>query len=151
MWAACTLAPAPSRRRWVAQVSAAVDGALCTPSESALVWTLIGHPVPLTRPRLRVERPLAAEAETLPQLDLADAQRLRAAIDQLQVTLSGRWRRQLQAAGVWMSGLFGVLLTQAGGIRVQSQPRYLFVALLLGGPLSWVVRDLSAALERLRG
>jgi hypothetical protein len=134
----------------VAQVSAAVDGALgSTPGRSLLLQSLIGH-APRIEPA-RAGEGVGPYGEAPPRIDVADAQVLRAAVDQLQLMLGQRWRSQLQAAGVWVAGAYGVILTQVGGVRVDSQPRYLFVALLLGGPFSWTIRDLSAALQRLRG
>jgi hypothetical protein len=48
-----------------------------------------------------------------------------------------------------LSGLYGIALSSAGAISDAGQARYLFAALMLGGPIAWTVRDLTAWLERL--
>jgi hypothetical protein len=76
------------------------------------------------------------------------AQRARAAIDSLQLSVGERWRRSVQASAVLVAGLAGLLIQLAH----PSDSRWLYVlsATLIGGPLAWTIRDLAAAIERWR-
>jgi hypothetical protein len=76
------------------------------------------------------------------------AQRARGAIDSLQLSVGERWRRSVQASGVLVAALAGLLIQLAH----PSDSRWLYVlaATLIGGPLAWTIRDLAAAIERWR-
>jgi hypothetical protein len=76
------------------------------------------------------------------------AQRARASIDSLQLAVGERWRRSVQATSVLVAGLAGLLIQLAQ----PSENRWLYImaATLIGGPLAWTIRDLSAAIERWR-
>jgi hypothetical protein len=76
------------------------------------------------------------------------AQRARTAIDSLQLAVGERWRRSIQAASVLAAALAGLLIQLAH----PSETRWLYVtaAVLIGGPLAWTIRDLTAAIERWR-
>ena len=75
-------------------------------------------------------------------------QRARSAIDSLQLGVGERWRRSVQAASVIGAALAGLLIQLAR----PSETRWLYVmaAALIGGPLAWTIRDLTAAIERWR-
>jgi hypothetical protein len=74
-------------------------------------------------------------------------QRVRAGVDQLQISLGERWRRLLQGAALWIAGVYGAVLARNQGDR---ESLYVLSALVLGGLFAWIVRDLAAVLERSR-
>jgi hypothetical protein len=85
------------------------------------------------------------------------SQQIRAGIDQLQISLSERWRRLLQGAALWISGLYGIALAgslpEASGqatVQPTSRSLYVFSALVIGGLVAWTIRDLTAAIARSR-
>jgi hypothetical protein len=78
------------------------------------------------------------------------AQRVRAGVDQLQISLSERWRRYVQGAALWLAGLYGILLTRVVDVARDAEATYILAALVVGGPLAWLIRDATAAVERLR-
>jgi hypothetical protein len=131
-----------------AQVSAAADVALTTKKESyaALLDALVGP--------LRVDE---SEAKKDPRLSPEDeemvfAQRVRAGVDQLQISLGERWRTYIQGAALWIAGVYGIVLIHAssGSAEDRAEPRFVLAALLLGGPLTWLIRDITAVIERAR-
>jgi hypothetical protein len=76
------------------------------------------------------------------------SQRARSALDSLQISVGGRWRRSMQAASM-------LVATIAAGVIMLSRDthnRWLFIisAALIGGPLAWTIRDATAVLERWR-
>jgi len=78
------------------------------------------------------------------------AQRIRAGVDRLQISLAERWRGYVQGAAVWIAGASGVVLARLLPPGSGSEARYVLAALLIGGILAWVTRDLTATLERSR-
>jgi len=90
------------------------------------------------------------------------SQRVRAGIDQLQISLAERWRRFLQSAALWIAGIYGIVLVpessptlvaesvQEGAVPGTSDSLFILAALVIGGLFAWVLRDLAAALERTR-
>jgi hypothetical protein len=76
------------------------------------------------------------------------SQRVRPALDSLQIYADGRWRRSIQAASVLVA-LIAALLIQ---LSRTGESRWLFIlsAALIGGPLAWTIRDVTAAVERWR-
>jgi hypothetical protein len=78
------------------------------------------------------------------------AQRVRAGVDQLQISLGERWRRYVQGAALWLAGLYGILLTRVVDVARDAEATYILAALLVGGPLAWLIRDATAVVERLR-
>ncbi len=78
------------------------------------------------------------------------AQRVRAGVDQLQITLGEEWRRSIQGAVMWIAGVFGIGFAFAGDVGQAAHARYVLVALILGGVLAWTVRDLSRVVENAR-
>src|SRR5207237_2365537 len=78
------------------------------------------------------------------------AGKVRAGVDQLQITLGEGWRRYVQGAALWLSGLYGVALTHAGDLPASAHARYVIAALLVGGVFAWLSRDATAVIERLR-
>jgi hypothetical protein len=96
-------------------------------------------------------------ARTLPETKDPDsdaaflrAQRVRAGIDRLQISLGEQWRRSIQGAAMWIAGLYGIGLVHAADLPDRTEPRYVLVALLLGEPIAWTLRDAAALLERAR-
>jgi hypothetical protein len=131
-----------------AQISAAADLALTTPySEySRFLASVTGDErdlMPLM-PQSNDDREQEVE-------DLRRGQQVRIGLDQLQVVLRDRWRRYLWGAGLWISGAYGVGLALAGNREAVEGPRHVLAALVLGGVVAAVARDLTAIVERLRG
>jgi len=123
-----------------AQISAAVDRALLEPSRyPALFTALAGAPITDTRDENDEGR-----AEYL------RAQSVRAGVDQLQIVLGESWRRNLQGAALWIAGAFGLLFGSASAVDDGAEARYVLAAILLGGSIAWIVRDIVAVVERAR-
>jgi hypothetical protein len=72
----------------------------------------------------------------------------RAALDSLQISVGGRWRRWIQATSVLVATAAAVLIQ----LSRPGDSRWLFIisAALIGGPLAWTIRDATAVLERWR-
>jgi hypothetical protein len=140
----------------LAQIATAVDVIASDPAPdrpSALLRALLGRKPQLERipePRPRAdELPVPAPDRPMYRLSATDSQLLRAALDNLQVTLTQRWRRTVQAAAFAAAGVYGIVLTLAGGISGDGHARYLFAALVVGGPIAWTIRDVTAWFQRL--
>jgi len=78
------------------------------------------------------------------------AQRIRLGVDRLQISLTDQWRRTVQGAALWIAGLYGIGLVHAAGHPEEAEASYVLAALLLGGPIAWIVRDFAALVERAR-
>jgi hypothetical protein len=136
-----------------AQISSAVDVAVLSPERyRSLIGTLIGGEAGMK---------VAASLEQVKSADKraddegADddrrfqlAQRVRAGVDQLQISLGERWRQYVQGAALWIAGLYGIGLAHAADRSTES--RYVLAALLLGGLFAWLARDVAAVIERMR-
>ena len=160
-----------------AQVGAAGDLALSTDESRfwALITGLTGDAVDIDWARLYAEAEFTVLTDSLgrlgsenpledlppkianiespgPQdfLDLRRGQQVRIGIDQLQITLSGEWRRYVWGVATFLSGGFGIAFAYAGDDHLADQPRHVIAALLLGGVIAGIARDLSAIAERLR-
>ena len=146
-----------------AQISGAADVALTRPDEFPdLVSCLVGRPS--TTPSTRSKEPPVAtdDAVTDPHVSsqtrlpnesdifYEDAQLVRAGVDHLQIILGERWRTLIQGAAVWIAGAYGIGLTHAAQLPNNAEPREVLAALMIGGPIAWIARDLSALIERLR-
>jgi hypothetical protein len=128
--------------RLVAQISTAIDVALFQPEIYGPLLTVVAR-LPLRPPNVPADR----ETELLGS---HEAQQLRLSLDDLQTMLTRSWRRIVQSGAVWIAGAYGVLTTFAGGLSGTDQARYLLATLILGGPISWTIRDLTAVLGRMR-
>lgn len=125
------------------QISAAGDAALTSPPEFPALFLSLGGDFG------SLDRAPRSEHHTADS-DVVQTQRVRASIDQMQITISKRWRRDVQGAAIWVAGLWGVGLAHAAGRAGGAEPRYVLSALLLGGIFAWIARDLAAAIEGLR-
>jgi hypothetical protein len=124
-----------------AQVSSAVDVALTAPGRYGQLLSCLSGDLP---------QALTANG---PRDDFSTqilARRLRAGIDQFQISLGERWRRYVQGGALWIAGAFGIGLTHAAELPQRSEPRYVLSALLLGGVSAWIFRDVVAVVERSR-
>jgi hypothetical protein len=135
----------------MAQISAAADLALSTDESryQVLIPSLTADASDLQfalRPRASKASDDRGEAEQSRRV-----LQLRMGIDQLQVALASRWKRYLCGAALALSGLFGIGLTYAGREPAGDEPRNVLAALLIGGVIAMVARDLTAIAERLRG
>jgi hypothetical protein len=130
-----------------AQISAAADLALTTPDTDSSYQYFLAS---VTRDERdlpgKPQGPREPDAE-----DLRRAQQVRIGLDQLQVGLRDRWRRYLWGAGLWISGAYGIGLAFAGHKEAAVGPRHVLAALVLGGVVAAVARDVTAIIERLRG
>jgi hypothetical protein len=123
-----------------AQIGLAADVALASPSHyDALIEGLTGWQ--LDDPESR-----AKNEDAMRQL----AHRVRAGVDQLQITLAEEWRRSIQGAVMWIAGLFGIGFAFAGDVGAAAHTRHVLVALILGGVFAWTVRDLARVIENAR-
>jgi hypothetical protein len=125
------------------QISAAGDAALTSPHEFPALYVTLAGDFGSTDPPQRPEYDIADS-------DVVQTQRVRASIDQMQITISKRWRRDVQGTAIWVAGLWGIGLAHAAGRARSAEPRYILSALLLGGIFAWIARDLAAAIEGLR-
>lgn len=125
------------------QISAAGDAALTSPHEFPALYVSLTGDFYSTDPQQRPEYDIADS-------DVVQTQRVRASIDQMQITISKRWRRDVQGTAIWVAGLWGIGLAHAADRAGGAEPRYLLSALLLGGIFAWIARDLAAAIEGLR-
>jgi hypothetical protein len=78
------------------------------------------------------------------------AQRIRSGVDQLQISLGERWRRYVQSAALWVAGAYGIALVHGRGFRAVDDGHLVLASVIIGGPLAWVLRDLTAVVERSR-
>ncbi|MGN6867190.1 MAG: hypothetical protein ACTHMY_02180 [Solirubrobacteraceae bacterium] len=144
----------------VARMAAAADAAVIEPQHAGELLRLLGHrsdPGTATASGASDEASgdvLAGDeskGRARERAQLADAQRVQSTLDLLQVELAARWRRVVQLAAVLVAGLYGIGLAYAGGLTGTGSARYILAGVALGGPGAWVVRDVAALLERLRG
>jgi hypothetical protein len=144
-----------------ALVSTAADAALSTAADTAPKDeepTESGVPLLAALARMSSKEVIDAAGamrtrEPNPQegrLAVTLAQQVRAGVDQLQITLGERWRRYVQSAAVWISGAYGIALARATVEPLTGEGRFVIAAVILGGPLAWLFRDLAAAVERAR-
>jgi hypothetical protein len=136
-----------------AQISAAADLALT--SEDDRYTNFLASVTKDERDLPSEDREPSSENAPPPERDEEDelrrAQQARIGLDQLQVALRDRWRRYLWGAGLWISGAYGIGLAFAGHRETIEGPRHVLAALVLGGVVAAVARDLTAIVERLRG
>ena len=132
------------------QVGAAADVALATtgPHDGRYRWLLGALANEPAFPSQ--EPPFHDSREARHEEDFQRSQRIQAGVDQLQISLGERWRRYVQGAALWISGAYGIALVHTSSAAHGSASRYVFAALLLGGTIAWVARDLAAAVERWR-
>lgn len=126
------------------QIGSAADVAVTAEhSYPALIRCLTGGRGPVTTPA--VEK-ITDKNEERFQL----AQRVRLGVDQLHIVLADRWRRTVQGAALWVAGLYGIGLAHAIDRPADAEARYVLAALLLGGPIAWLVHDVAALVEHAR-
>jgi hypothetical protein len=78
------------------------------------------------------------------------AQRVRAGVDQLQISLGERWRRYVQSAVLWIAGAYGIAFFGEGQGLPGGEGQFVLAAMILGGPVAWILKDLAAVIERAR-
>lgn len=133
-----------------AQVSAAADAALLGRRRGLLPTTWLGlepEPPRPSKPRPRTETSRVAEPEAD---ELLDAQRVRTAIDQLQIAMGDTWRRYCQGTAFVLAAVYGVGFVRIGSVSGAEHPRYVIVGAIVGGAAAWVIRDLTAIIEKAR-
>ncbi|HEV2889698.1 MAG TPA: hypothetical protein VGX28_04925 [Frankiaceae bacterium] len=117
-----------------AQIANAADVALCGDEHSALVLALTA------RSQVRARDDGTDE--------VLASQEVRAAIDDLQITVGGQWRWFVQANAVWLSGLYGVLLGARTAEASPSRTFFAVISAVVGGAIAWTLRDVTAGVER---
>jgi hypothetical protein len=128
--------------RLVAQISTAIDVALFSPKEYSPLLDVVSGFSP--------DESGSAVDQDGQLLGSREAQQLRLSLDELQTLLTQTWRRIVQSGAVWLAGVYGVATTFAGGLSGTNQARYLLAALILGGPIAWAIRDVTAVLGKMR-
>lgn len=142
-----------------AQISAAADFALTDPDRyerflSSLTGTGIAPPRPPAAPEVG---PALVAPETAAPTVGPDSDQMtlhyyvRASIDRLQATIGYRWRNYVRSTAMWLSGLFGIAIVEASRVTGLERGLDILAALLVGGFFSWLARDITASIERLRG
>jgi hypothetical protein len=133
--------------RLAAQISDAADRALAEPDDyGALLEALTGKSADHGAPD---DKPGGTEADQR-RAEFLRSQRVRTGIDQLQISLGERWRLYVQGAALWISGAYGIALIHASKVDDGAEARYVLAALLLGGMIAWIARDVVALVERAR-
>lgn len=143
-----------------AQIGAAADIALSSPSRfPSLLACLADSSIPsslLNPDRNGLDLPLHTEEDDpqrrnfVSETRIEFAQRVQSGVDQLQISVGERWRRYVQGTAVWLSGAFGIALSSTATSQSAVQPRHILAALIIGGPLAWILRDVAAVIERWR-
>jgi len=128
-----------------AQIGTAADLALTNPRDLSGLVKGLGGPLP---EELEAYVSAGNTKEPRNDLRLQLAQRMQLGIDRLQISLSEQWRRTIQGAALWISGIYGIGMIHAA--HLTDEPRYVFAAVLFGGPLAWLFRDFAAVIERAR-
>lgn len=131
----------------LAQVSRASDRALADSPRFSVLLAGLMNEIPRS---LREASPEGLDGEPTREATFHDSQRVAAGVDQLQIELGESWRRRVQGTAVWMSGAYGLGLAWAVGVSDAALLYYELAALLIGGLLAWIARDLYSVIERLR-
>jgi hypothetical protein len=79
------------------------------------------------------------------------AQGVRAGIDVMQISVGQRWRRGVQGSAVLICGILGVIGVFFARVTWPTRGLFILAALVFGGFFAWLVRDLTAIIERIRG
>jgi hypothetical protein len=79
------------------------------------------------------------------------AQGVRTGIDVMQISVGQRWRRRVQGSAVLISGILGVAGVFFARVTWPTRGLFILAALVFGGFFAWLVRDLTAIVERIRG
>lgn len=128
-----------------AQISIAVDFALSNPRRySALLGCLAAeHHVPGAGQGRTRHKDVGGT-------ELRLAQRVHAGVDHMQISVGERWRRYVRGTAVLVSGFYGIFLAKTKIATEGAEFSNILTALIIGGLLSWIFRDLAAAIERWR-
>jgi hypothetical protein len=143
-----------------AQISSAADLAITEPDRNAeLLLGLMGptgltHIDSLAPPQRivdgRIERKEPAHSEKADAYSPV-AQGVRTGIDVMQISVGQRWRRGVQGSAVLISGILGVIGVFFARVTWPTRGLFILAALVFGGFFAWLVRDLTAIVERIRG
>ena len=90
----------------------------------------------------------AVAVSAVSERDIRLSYQVRSGVDALQ--LGQGWRRTVRLGAVLISGLLGVIWVGFLDIHPGLRIAYILSALILGGFISWFLRDLVAIVERLR-
>jgi hypothetical protein len=143
-----------------AQISSAADLAIAEPDRNAeLLLGLMGPtglkdidslapPRRIVDGRIeRIEPARSKKADAYPPV----AQGVRTGIDVMQISVGQRWRRGVQSSAVLISGILGVIGVFFARVTWPTRGLFILAALVFGGFFAWLVRDLTAIIERIRG
>ncbi len=140
-----------------AQISSAADLAITEPERNAELLLGLTGPTGLKdidqlapAKRIvdgRIEREPSKEKPAYPQV----AQGVRTGIDVMQISVGQRWRRGVQGSAVLISGILGVIGVFFARVAWPTRGLFILAALVFGGFFAWLIRDLTAIVERIRG
>ncbi len=135
----------------VAQIGIAAELALADPTHYAALLTAIVRETPASR--VQVPATVTAAGAGAHPTENRDApvrqsQLLRAALDQLQISVADRWRRYVQGTALWLSGAYGLALGYL--LNMPGRSVYVIAGLFIGGFFAWLARDLAGGIERWR-
>jgi hypothetical protein len=155
-----------------AQISLAADLAVSYPSEyKNLLEALTGQPVEAaTATGIEATNPPGSAGGNLPHsgksepsaspsastvnvptdTEIRRSYQVRSGMDGLQLYVGQGWRRTVRLNAVLISGLLGVVWVRFLNIYPSLSVAYILSGLILGGFISWFLRDLVAIVERLR-
>ncbi|HEY3545616.1 MAG TPA: hypothetical protein VGK17_05950 [Propionicimonas sp.] len=144
----------------IAQLSLAVDRAMLQPDRFGwLLSAMVSTPTERVMVTYRDShgddppwtlQPLDAHGEAR-QIGPAEMSSLvSSSLDRLQIYLSGRWRQYLRATSTWLAGAVALLIAWSGWMPTTIGPGIVVTALVLGGFVAWLARDLTAAVETWR-
>lgn len=129
-----------------AQISIAADLALSDPIRySALLGALSAE-----HHTSAASHELGVRSKDVSGTELRLAQRVHAGVDQMQISVGERWRHYVRGTAVLVSGAYGIVLANTTIANQDAEFSNILAALIIGGMLSWVFRDLAAAIERWR-
>jgi hypothetical protein len=140
-----------------AQISLAADLAVSYPTEyNGLLEALTGEPVKLRKePDIKASNPPGGTRASAPvavptNLDIRRSYQVRSGVDGLQLYVGQGWRRTVRLGAVLISGVLGVIWVRFLNIYPTLSVAYILSGLILGGFISWFLRDLVAIVERVR-
>jgi hypothetical protein len=143
----------------VAQIGIAAELALADPANYEALLTAIVGETPASRVHVHTtataagavahpaENAVAHPAENR-DAPVRQSQLLRAALDQLQISVADRWRRYVQGTALWLSGAYGLALGYL--LNMPGRSVYVIAGLFIGGFFAWLARDLAGGVERWR-
>jgi hypothetical protein len=141
-----------------AQISAAAETALLAHGEGLLPMSWLSASALLERIRDEQAKRLAHKPPVSDEEngrrgeedDLLLAQSIRMSIDQLQIAMGDQWRRYCQGTAFVLAAVYGVGFAIVGDFDPHDEAQFIVVATIIGAAAAWVIRDLTAIVEKAR-